>query len=644
MKYFSGGVRRFRGAFSVVFSANDRVWITAASALGRVRRAFQLLTFVGCVFLPAIASAQVQFFPVHSGTEDLWGVISGPGGLVTVGANGSILQSLDGKSWNRQNSGTTEWLLSVTYGKDHYIAVGDHGTILSSIDGSAWSRIAGGLTNQRLNRVAFQKGTFVAVGEAETILTSADGQTWKIANQGGTHWLRGLAFSTYGQWIAGGEGGVIYLSPDGLSWKKNSFVAPTAIEAFQELSEFFYTPPSAGDAAGYYSVGYAGAYGKSGVLSVSFILHAESIATEYGRIDQVIDESLAPIDSDLRVIDHGFSVFGDHGVSIQGAIPSERHVYSLPTSSNIYDSVFAGGSTFLVGSQGTILRTTPPDEPIFSNISTRGYVGTGEQVLIAGTIVTGNKPMRILVRALGQTLRDYGVNNVLSDPVIEARNGPNELLATSGPWAESAGADDVVEALTELGAKPLDPAKKDAALVLTVSPGAYTFIVKSRSDKKGIALVDIFDLTPPGDDHSTHLSNVSTRGFVGPGEQVLIAGVIVSGGSPHSVKQTMLRGLGPRLAPYGIAQPLADPNLVLHYGNGGEEAKNDNWKSQSGFWSGVETATIMNSHHLSSLEGYEKDSAIVRALMPGAHTIVISSANGGTGTALVEAYELNIIY
>lgn len=250
-----------------------------------------------------------------------------------------------------------------------------------------------------------------------------------------------------------------------------------------------------------------------------------------------------------------------------------------------------------------------------TNISTRGWVGTGDNVLIGGFIISGTQPKRVIVRALGPSLSSFGVPGVLVDPNVTLFNSRGAPIAANDNWQSSQ-----ASAIAATGRAPGDI--REAAIVLTLAPGAYTAVVSGQGG--GIALVDLYDLDVAA---NSTFRNVSTRGFTGTGDNVLIGGLIIGSGEPPVV---MLRALGPSLSHFGITQPLQDPTLELHNSNGAVIAYNDDWASSA---STAKKAALLEP-------GDTREPAIIVSLAAGNYTAVVRGKNGTSGVALVEAYRL----
>jgi len=253
-----------------------------------------------------------------------------------------------------------------------------------------------------------------------------------------------------------------------------------------------------------------------------------------------------------------------------------------------------------------------------ANISTRVNVGVDDDVLIGGFIVRGPDTKKVILRALGPSLTGAGVIGAMADPTLELHDATGAMIATNDNWQASA----QVSEIRASGLAPTNPF--ESAIVATLQPGNYTAIVRGVNNTTGIALVECYEL----DSTATRLVNVSTRGRVGVGDEVLIGGVIVTGSGSKTV---IVRALGPSLPLTGV---LTNPVLDLRDASGNLLSSNDNWVNSP------EHAAITASGlaPTSSLE-----SAILTTLSPGNYTAIVRGVNNTTGIALVEAYDLDPI-
>jgi hypothetical protein len=125
------------------------------------------------------------------------------------------------------------------------------------------------------------------------------------------------------------------------------------------------------------------------------------------------------------------------------------------------------------------------------NLSARAHAGPGDGVLIVGFVISGDTPMRVLVRAVGPTLSQHGVTTALADPKLDVYRG-NTRLEHNDNWS---GTSELTAAFAKVGAFALpNPASKDAALIVTLEPGAYTAIVSGVAGSDGIALAEVYEL------------------------------------------------------------------------------------------------------------------------------------------------------
>ena|GEM_PF-1264815 len=132
-------------------------------------------------------------------------------------------------------------------------------------------------------------------------------------------------------------------------------------------------------------------------------------------------------------------------------------------------------------------------QPRLTNISARSQVGTGGAVLIAGFIINGNVPKRIMLRASGPTLANFGLSGLLADPILELHDVSGRIVAQNDSWSASPNIPQIVAvAGDKLGSYTLDA--KDAVLIVTLPPGSYTAIGRGVNDGTGVALIEVFDL------------------------------------------------------------------------------------------------------------------------------------------------------
>lgn len=262
----------------------------------------------------------------------------------------------------------------------------------------------------------------------------------------------------------------------------------------------------------------------------------------------------------------------------------------------------------------TVTVTTGPAR--LADISTRGQVLAGGDVLIGGFIVNGSSSKLILVRALGPSLVPFGVTNALMDPTLELRNQAGALLFSNNDWATAVNKQEI----SDTGRAP--GSAKESAILTTLAPGSYTAIVRGAGNTTGVALVEIYDQdSGPG----SLLSNLSTRAVVGTGNNVMIGGVIVT-----ENKTVLVRALGPTLTQFGVTNALNDPALELRNAQGTLIDSNDNWQTSP-------QKTQIQASGFAPPNPAEP--AVYDSLPAGNYTAIVHGVGASpSGTALVEVY------
>ena len=255
----------------------------------------------------------------------------------------------------------------------------------------------------------------------------------------------------------------------------------------------------------------------------------------------------------------------------------------------------------------------------FLNISTRVLVGSGDNVAIAGFVVTGSNPKRVIIRAIGPSLRSAGILNALQDPMLELHDRSGALIANNDNWKDA----QEVE-IRATGLAPTDD--RESAIVRALSPGAYTAIMRGKAGASGIGLIEGYDLDSSTD---SIFANISTRGFVGTGDNAMIGGLIV-GGNGGGVNVVIARALGPSLSNAGVQHALQDPTIELRDENGVLIDSNDNWKDRQ--------QAVIERENLSPAD--DRESAVLDVLPAGAYTAIVRGKNDATGVALVEFYNI----
>lgn len=300
--------------------------------------------------------------------------------------------------------------------------------------------------------------------------------------------------------------------------------------------------------------------------------------------------------------------------------------YQLGGTIGQHDAGASSGGAYALtsgfwGIAGPVPPATPTPTPSsLGNISTRLRVQSGDSVLIGGMIATGTAPKKVIIRAIGPTLTDFGIQGALANPTLELFQG-NASLASNDDWGSS-------PQQAEIAASGLAPGKAaESAIIATLTPNQnYTAVVRGKDGGTGIAVVEAFDLDQGA---ASKLGNISTRGFVDVDDNVMIAGLIVTPDNGTSLN-VLVRALGPTLGDFGVAGALANPTLDLVNASGTVIRSNDNWKDSQR--TEIEAASLA--------PGHDEEAALIHTLPPGAYTAIVRGSGRTTGVGLVEVYNI----
>ena len=432
--------------------------------------------------------------------------------------------------------------------------------------------------------------------------TEEDAETVRLITPGGTvSTLAGLPF-TMGSADGAGEA-ARFSTPLGLAIDSanNLYIADSDYSTIRKAAlattpQIVAAPKSATVVPGGYLV--LSVQGQGGGLSYQWYLNGTPIAGATGATYTV--PSVAAASAGAYTVSVTNSV---------GAVTSPAAVVTVP----------AGG-------------TTPAR---LVNLSTRAFVGTGNNIIVAGFIVGGSGPKQLLVRGDGPTLAEYGVSGPLEDPQLEVFNASGVNLAANTGWGTTVGGTaGLISAFNQTGAFALPAGSADSALVLPALPqGAATAEILGAGNTTGIGLAEVYDMdaaTAPA-----RLVNLSTRALAGIGASALVAGFVIGPqGAPYET--VLVRGIGPALgqAPFNFTGVLAYPTLTLYDASGNAIATNTGWGGTAAL------TAVFNLVYAFGLPASSADCALVATLPPGTYTAQVSGVNGTTGTALVEVYEV----
>jgi Tol biopolymer transport system component len=263
--------------------------------------------------------------------------------------------------------------------------------------------------------------------------------------------------------------------------------------------------------------------------------------------------------------------------------------------------------------------STPAAQPL--NVSTRLRVQTGDNAGIAGFIITGTAPKNVLLRGIGPSLTAFGVPGALANPTLDLRRPDGTRIRANNDWQEDPAQAAAIQAT---GLAPQNDL--EAAIVETLDPGSYTVILRGMGMTAGVGLAEVYDLNQGVD---SKLANLSTRAFVDTGDNIVIAGFVLGGSNGND--RAVVRGIGPSLTAFGVANALADPTLELRDNNGALLASNNDWQDNPGQAAELTAAGLAPTNPL--------ESAIAISLPPGPYTALLAGRNNGTGVGVVEVYD-----
>ncbi|MDP3070534.1 MAG: zinc-dependent metalloprotease family protein [Opitutaceae bacterium] len=302
---------------------------------------------------------------------------------------------------------------------------------------------------------------------------------------------------------------------------------------------------------------------------------------------------------------------------------------------------------------------TPPAAGTLINVATRAVVGPGEAALIAGFVVNGPEPKPVLIRAAGPALRGFGVGDALADPVLRIVAG-GAVIAENDQWSAPIGAGrtgaEIMAAAARAGAFPFAAASADAAVLLTLPPGAYSAVAEGARGATGSGLVEVFEIEAG----AARIVNLATRAFADRGGREMIGGFVVRG-EPGATKRILIRALGPTLgrAPFSLADVLDDPEMEVRNTAGELVLRSDDWST--GATGGASPANDFSptvrtyGENQIAATGFappnRREPCVIADLPPGAYTVIVrpfelrdpdpaQDQPARPGVGLIEVYEI----
>lgn len=599
--------------------------------------------------------------------------VSPVGLFFAVGEGGTILSSVDGVTWTREASPTTIRLNGLGAGRDRSVlAIGEAGAgVLTRDTSGRWTQRDAGFGNRWMRgllpsalavvgqggalfsatpdfsatppTLAWQQvpspvmadleavtpGSFfqgpqpVAVG-ANGAIIQGSGATWAVCTSGTTQRLRGvywkeggrvtlitlIAVRSMGEFFAVGTAGTILRSADGVTWGAEASPTPANLNAV------------GGTAQAVIVVGDGGTILQAGGSQAAPTITRQP-TTGSDELGLPYAQASATGSGQLTYLWVQLSAGAPHPVG--GDFPRQ-------SLSKAPFGVVGNAFQLLVGNAFGITRSAPFTPNRFLNLSSRAMVGAGDALLIGGFAVGGTDLPRartVLVRAIGPGLAALGVENPLRTPRLSVFSG-SQLVATNAGWDGTASADEVRATAQRVGAFPLVAGSADCALMLPLTPGNYTAQVASADGSTGVALVEVYDTEAPD---LSRMKNLSARAHVLGGAGVLIGGLVIDGGVKKSV---LLRAAGPALAAFGLPGLLTQPKLTL-FKDGTPVATGTRWSAAA---NAAEIGAVARAVNAFPFPDDSADAAMLFPLEPGAYTLQVTGADGGTGVALIEVYEV----
>lgn len=345
-----------------------------------------------------------------------------------------------------------------------------------------------------------------------------------------------------------------------------------------------------------------------------------------------------PYNSDTLTLSWDDNSEGESGFEIERSTDgnSWSSIGTTGANENIYiDSGLDDNSTFIyrvraLSALGSSDVSAPDSDSTYEattgkpiNISARGTVGgTDDSIMIAGFIITGIENKDIYITGIAPSLVLPSSPPLLQDPELILFDGAGAQLDTNDDWQDNPRSADIIA--TTLAPKN----EKEAALYVNLAPGVYTVWMRGADTGTGVGLVEVYEANP---DNEARLINISTRGIVGSGDGLMIAGIIVKGTGNRTL---YIRGNGPSL-PDNLAGRLTDTTLEMLDASGQRIAFNDNWRDNENFASIIAT-TIQ--------PGFIEEAALLVNVpaSPGgtAYTIALRGANNTEGLAIIEVFDV----
>lgn len=576
----------------------------------------------------------------------------GNGRFVAVGPGGTMIYSDDGIAWKSAVSPMPASWTGLAYGAGRFVAVGP-GAMASSTDGVTW-RAETAIAGSNYWTIRFVNGSFFRspISPGSPVQRSFDGLNWSEVTLASSAALNDIAFSN-GLWVAATSGfsttfegmgfvalGALQVSTDGLQWTAVRSPGTASMQSVQWAGDRWVAGTGDGTILTSTDARNWRVEERPTQSSISRLVASPNYTVTVGPNHTLLttrDPRTVPARQSVALgqpLNLSVSLTGTPTPTVQWlkddvAIPGATNaVYQVAAAAEPDAGTYTAVVTSVTGTttRSSFIVTVLASRIV--NLSIRSAISAATPELTVGFVVSGtDKPL--LVRAVGPTLTQFGVNPVLPRPGLGVYAGPTPLIANEG-WDRTTDAAQVSAAALRVGAFALPAASDDAAVLHRFGNGNHSAIIRSRgTSDAGTVLLEIYDAEPT---LRARLANVSALARVGTGDNILVAGFVVQG---NVAKRLLIRAIGPSLAGFGRTGVLADPQLtVTPAGAGTAIAVNNDWGGNAGL------AAAFQSVGAFPLANDSRDAAVVLTLAPGGYTVQISGFGNATGDALVELYEL----
>jgi outer membrane protein assembly factor BamB/subtilisin family serine protease len=617
------------------------------------------------------SGAQKWAFPLGSSAATYSSPVIGADGTIYVGIKGALYAVTD-----KTSSATAKWTFTTAGDIYSTPAIGSDGTIYfgtvaasgTSSSGVFYALTPGSSSATTKWSVSLPAYTSTIDGQANGLSSSpalaADGTVYFAAydhtlyaytSNGSQKWTYTLGDEVRASSSAVGADGTVYIGCyDAKMYAVSSSGA--LLHAYATAKQIRSSPTISGTRLYFGSADaklYAIDVGQSAAASPWPMFHADTSHTGVAVTPSSVNIVTPPQSRTVLVgssVTLSVSATGSgtltyqwykNGTAISGATSASLTLNNVSTSdSGNYTVTVTSGSTTVTSSAAVVsVVNVGSGSATFADIATRAYCGTGNNVTIGGFVVQGSTTKRVLIRAVGPSLAAQGLNanDLLADPTVDVYKGQT-VIASNDNWGTGANstASEITSLASQLGATPLSSSDtKSAALILTLNPGVYTFVVHGNNSTSGIVLLEVYDADVG---IGSKFVNIATRAYSTTGGGVAIGGFVISG---SGAKQVLIRAVGPTLISQGIAanEVLADPVIELHDAIHGNITigTNDNWTDNSNASDITATGARLGATPISSSD--TKSSALLLTLNPGVYTFIASGKANTSGIVLVEVYD-----